>query len=139
MTEKTKDEIIAQLLEKKPQTKRIYKDPQSEVEFEINVPLNLTDIIKAVKPVDELRKKYSNFVINGQKLEISGEVIDMCYRCSIYVSSPKLEIEDWIFLSTERADLIIAINAEIADMMISGISNLGGNVTPLQLMNSINL
>ena len=111
-------------MEKRPESRRIYRDDFSGIEFEINVPLNLSDIIAMSKNNAELHKRYSNFIVDGTKYVIENEVIDMCYRCTKFVVNPKLEMEDWLLISLNRGDLIIAINAEIADMMLSSVNSI---------------
>ncbi|MCS6954804.1 MAG: hypothetical protein NZM44_00395 [Candidatus Calescibacterium sp.] len=136
MDNKTKEEILTSLIQNQSESKRIYVDPKSNNEFHIEVSNNLSSIIKTIKLDESVYKQYKHFVVEGKHYEIEKEVIEMCYRCKEYVILPQLSMEDWLLLSVFRADLIIALNAEISDMLFEGINNLSAN--PLASQISIN-
>jgi hypothetical protein len=137
MREEDKLKLLENILSNKPESKRVYFDEFSNTEFHIEISLNLSDIISTSKTNSDLHKRYANLVVDGKSHSIEPEVIDMCYRCSKYVVEPKLTMEDWLLLSLYRGDLIIAINAEIADMMLSSVNSL--SKAPLASMTGMNL
>jgi hypothetical protein len=137
MREEDKLKLLENILSNRPENKRIYFDEFSNTEFHIEISLNLSDIISTSKTNSDLHKRYANLVVDGKSYSIEPEVIDMCYRCSKYVVEPKLTMEDWLLLSLYRGDLIIAINAEIADMMLSSVNSL--SKAPLASMTGMNL
>lgn len=133
MTERTKEQILASLVQSQPNTTRIYTDNLSGEVFTISVPVNLSEILRSLRLSDDFYRKHKTIVVDGIPHELEKEVIEMCYRCSEYVVNPKLEFTDWLYLSVVRGDLVIAINAEISDMIFSSINNLSDN--PLAVQN----
>lgn len=127
MSERTKEQILASLTQSQPNTTRIYTDTLSGEVFTISVPVNLSEILRSLRLSDEFYRKHKTIVVDGKPNELEKEVIEMCYRCAEYVVNPKLDFADWLYLSVVRGDLVIAINAEISDMIFTSINNLSDN------------
>jgi len=136
-TTNTKEQIIFALTKNNPNQNRTYTDKISGIEFQINVPINLSEIIRSLKQSDEFYRKYQSIVIDGKTYSLEREVVDMCYRCSEYVVSPKLEISDWLYLSVVRGDLVIALNAEISDIIFTSVNDI--SQVPLAGSNTLSL
>lgn len=136
MNEQTKEQILLSLTQNLPNQNREYVDKISGQKFNITVPINLSEIIRSLRFSEEFYRKNKNIIVDGKSYEIEKEVLEMCYRCAEYVVSPKLELQDWLYLSIVRGDLVIAINAEISDMIFSSINNLTDNPLAGQIFSS---
>lgn len=136
MNEQTKEQILLSLTQNLPNQNREYVDKVSGQKFNITVPINLSEIIRSLRLGEEFYRKNKNIIVDGKSYEIEKEVLEMCYRCTEYVVSPKLELQDWLYLSIVRGDLVIAINAEISDMIFSSINNLTDNPLAGQIFSS---
>jgi hypothetical protein len=136
MNEQTKEQILLSLTQNLPNQNREYVDKVSGRKFNITVPINLSEIIRSLRFSEEFYRKNKNIIVDGKSYEIEKEVLEMCYRCAEYVVSPKLELQDWLYLSIVRGDLVIAINAEISDMIFSSINNLTDNPLAGQIFSS---
>lgn len=136
MNEQTKEQILLSLTQNLPNQNREYVDKVSGQKFNITVPINLSEIIRSLRLGEEFYRKNKNIIVDGKSYEIEKEVLEMCYRCTEYVVSPKLGLQDWLYLSIVRGDLVIAINAEISDMIFSSINNLTDNPLAGQIFSS---
>ncbi len=115
-------EILARLIEGRAETRRTYHDPKSGTEFLIEIPSNLSELIKAMNVPDSVHQRYGILIVEGQRYEIDRDALGMCYRCSLFVRSPQLTLDQWVFLSTQRADLLIALNAELSDLLLQAVN-----------------
>lgn len=129
MTEDIKRSIIEKLASANVPNVREYVDPKTGTKFVIKMSSNLSEIVKIMTISDETKAKYSRLYVEGEAQEIDPTVVEMCYRLvhTTYAEDGDRKVymtmEDWLFLSLHRADLIFALNAEISDMLLSSVNS----------------
>ena len=129
MNEDIKRSIVEKLASATVANVREYVDPKTNLKFEIKLSSNLSDIVRLMTISDESKAKYSRLYVGGVAMEIDSTVVEMCHRLVhtvCVVENDKkvyMTMEDWLYLSIHRADLIFALNSEISDMLLSSVNS----------------
>ena len=129
MSDDIRRSIVERLAAANVPNTREYVDPKTNLKFEIKLSSNLSDIVRLMTISDETKARYSKLYVDGEAKEIDSTVVEMCYRlvhtvCAIENDKRVyMTMEDWLFLSLHRADLIFALNSEISDMLLSSVNS----------------
>jgi hypothetical protein len=129
MSDDIRRSIVERLASANVPNTREYVDPKTNLKFEIKLSSNLSDIVRLMTISDETKARYSKLYVDGEAKEIDSTVVEMCYRlvhtvCAIENDKRVyMTMEDWLFLSLHRADLIFALNSEISDMLLSSVNS----------------
>jgi hypothetical protein len=117
-------EIVRKLvLAQKEPIRLEYKDEKTDIVFHIVLPYSFEDFVRLFVRAEQEYEKYKNFIVDDELVFVSRETFDMCCRLETFVKEPKLSLDDWLYISFKRADLIINLSQKILEALNSDNEN----------------